>query len=276
MWEQGTFLLHNRFTHTLHTHSHAHSAAVNVLLEDSSFPEEHFVIEQGLLTTTWDRIQSYPHFLSLSLPPISMSYLPVCLSTCCVHVAGDVHKFSRVWNSTVDNLPFHLRPHRTSTVNKHSTMRQSVVCLCCCKSLTSCCRVQIQQCVSRGGGPPERGRGLQHLLGQTHIHIRRIQGNGELYLECFSEFANSSSVHFCFCCCSDWLYKCSWSSTSAAICGVLAEIRRTLGELKTVYSLWKFISNTFMLSTDLFAIFSDTLKTSYTSCVHVCEWPMML
>ncbi|CAI8015386.1 Translocon-associated protein subunit beta [Geodia barretti] len=72
------------------------SAAVNVLLEDSSFPEEHFVIEQGLLTTTWDRIQSYPHFLSLSLPPISMSYLPVCLSTCCVHVAGDVHKFSRV------------------------------------------------------------------------------------------------------------------------------------------------------------------------------------
>ncbi|CAI8015385.1 hypothetical protein GBAR_LOCUS9526 [Geodia barretti] len=61
----------------------------------------------------------------------------------------------------------------------------------------------IQQCVSRGGGPPERGRGLQHLLGQTHIHIRRIQGN-------------------------DWLYKCSWSSTSAAICGVLAEIRRTL------------------------------------------------
>jgi translocon-associated protein subunit beta len=34
------------------------SAAVNVLLEDSSFPEEDFVIEQGLLTTTWDRIQS--------------------------------------------------------------------------------------------------------------------------------------------------------------------------------------------------------------------------
>ena len=87
-----------RFSSTTssHTHSHAHSAAVNVLLEDSSFPEEHFVIEQGLLTTTWDRIQSYPHFLSLSLPPISMSYLPVCLSTCCVHVAGDVHKFSRV------------------------------------------------------------------------------------------------------------------------------------------------------------------------------------
>ena len=69
--------------HSHLTHTHAHSAAVNVLLEDSSFPEEDFVIEQGLLTTTWDRIQSYPHSFFLFL-------------SCCVHVAGDVHKFSRV------------------------------------------------------------------------------------------------------------------------------------------------------------------------------------
>ena len=50
------------------------SAAVNVVLEDSSFPEEHFVIEHGLLTATWDRIQAYPpHTFTLSSLSLSLS-----------------------------------------------------------------------------------------------------------------------------------------------------------------------------------------------------------
>ena len=158
------------------------SAAVNVVLEDSSFPEEHFAIEQGLLTTTWDRIQSYPsphsplsplspspssspspHSLSLSLTlpssplPLPLSLLPaftlslssplsllqsvISLSLCLSCFSLSLFVWLVMFTSfpvsetqTVENLPFHLRPHTICTV-KNTPMGYQ----CCCVEMLMCC-----------------------------------------------------------------------------------------------------------------------------------------
>lgn len=57
-----------------------HSAAVNVVLEDASFPEEHFSIEQGLLMTTWDKIQSYLTYLRSRVCVCVCVHVHVCVS----------------------------------------------------------------------------------------------------------------------------------------------------------------------------------------------------